>query len=67
MESAEVTATAEAAGREREIPVEGERRHAAAVVAQTGVHPGLGEDDVDLVLLRRRKQSRGDTFKSGGA
>lgn len=35
------------------LPVEGKSRHpgAAAVVAQAGVHPGLGEDDIDLVLL----------------
>lgn len=41
-------------------PVEGESRHpgAAAVVAQAGVHPGLGEDDIDLVLLGRGEKSQ---------
>lgn len=39
------------------LPVEGKSRHpgAAAVVAQAGVHPGLGEDDIDLILLGRVK------------
>lgn len=41
----------------RDVPVERQRGHAgaAAVVAQTGVDPRLGEDDIDLVLLGREK------------
>lgn len=41
-------------------PVQGESRHpgAAAVVAQAGVHPGLGEDDIDLVLLGRGEKNQ---------
>lgn len=38
-----------------DIPVEGENPHAAAVIAQTGVHPCLGKDNIDLVLLRREE------------
>lgn len=42
------------------VPVEGQRGHsgAAAVVAQTGVDPRLGEDDIDLVLLVREQPSQ---------
>lgn len=41
-------------------PVESESWHpgAAAVVAQAGIHPGLGKDDIDLVLLGRGEQRR---------
>lgn len=41
-------------------PVESESWHpgTAAVVAQAGIHPGLGEDDIDLVLLGRGEQRR---------
>lgn len=46
--------------REHPVPVEGQSGHAgaAAVVAQTGVDPRLGEDDIDLVLLVREKRSQ---------
>lgn len=39
------------------VPVEGQSGHsgAAAVVAQPGVDPRLGEDDIDLVLLVREQ------------
>lgn len=42
------------------IPVEGQSGHsgAAAVVAQTGVDPRLGEDDIDLVLLVREQRGQ---------
>lgn len=42
------------------VPVEGQSGHsgAAAVVAQTGVDPRLGEDDIDLVLLVREQRSQ---------
>lgn len=42
------------------VPVECQSGHtgAAAVVAQTGVDPRLGEDDIDLVLLVREERSQ---------
>lgn len=42
------------------VPVEGQSGHsgAAAVVAQPGVDPRLGEDDIDLVLLVREQPSQ---------
>lgn len=45
------------------VPVEGQSWHAgaAAVVAQTCVHPSLGKDDINLVLLvKERKKERVD-------
>lgn len=44
-------------------PVQSESWHpgTAAVVAQAGIHPCLGKDDVDLVLLGRREERRADT------
>lgn len=45
-------------------PVQSESWHpgTAAVVAQAGIHPCLGEDDVDLVLLGRREERRAHTM-----
>lgn len=44
-------------------PVESESWHpgTAAVVAQAGIHPGLCEDDIDLVLLGRGEERRANT------
>lgn len=54
-----VTLTAKNPQQPQALPVEGKSRHpgAAAVVAQAGVHPGLGEDDINLVLLGRVEKS----------
>lgn len=40
------------------LPVECENPHAAAIVAQTCVHPGLRKDNIDLVLLRRESSGQ---------